>query len=127
MVYLVIAPKERRKKRLKKGRTMNYLTEFDETFEFWAGALSNVNAVTEAFGSDGVSKLCEFVADYFDDYGVSPTAEDINDFGWHDVSCFETCHGFPQCGCELIFTLDSDETWSELSDDVEMGYARQVF
>ena len=106
---------------------MNYATEFDSSFEFWGGALSRVETINNVFGSDGVDELCDFVAMYFEDYEELPTATEINDFVWFEVSCFETCHGVPQCGCELVFTIDPDETAEDLANDIENGYARQLF
>lgn len=106
---------------------MNYATEFDSSFDFWGGALSRVEIIINAFGYDGVEELCDFVTRYFEGYGELPTATEINDFVQFDVSCFETCYGAPECGCELVFTLDPDETAEELAGDIEMGYARQLF
>ena len=106
---------------------MRYTVEFDSSFEFWAGARHKVECVRDRFGLDGVNELCDFVESCLDDCDEPPTATEINDFVWFELFCFETCHGAPQCGCELVFTIDPDETADELAEDIEIGYARQLF
>lgn len=106
---------------------MYYTVEFDDSFKFWAGAFEKVEIVRNSFGQSGVDELCEYVEMYFEGIDEPPTETEINDFVWFELSCFETCHGAPQCGYELVFTVDHDETAEELEDDINNGYARELF
>lgn len=108
---------------------MKYTMNLDTSFGFWDYAKFKVDTLREECGENAVVDLILFIEKHFE--GDTVESSDINNFVWFEVECYETCHGLPQCGHEIVFVNVYDDhydaTMEDLYYEIDNGYARRVF
>lgn len=104
---------------------MQYVKDFSDGFEFWAGAKDKVNTIIK-IDNDAYDEMLEYIENYFDGIDETPTETEINDFVWFELSCIEVCNDAADGGVEYVFGLEDDLIY-EFEEEIDEGNASFIF